>query len=134
MAIVKAHFTRKRPEIKDILRYMIHRQDREGEKQTRTLFSREGELNKEEAYQLIDAQKGSVYFHVVLNFDQKREDKRKDLDLRAITKQTITTLEERLARPIRFFAVEHNDHTELRHIHAIAILKLARGERVGKED
>jgi hypothetical protein len=31
-------------------------------------------------------------------------------------------------------AVEHNDHTELRHIHAIVMVKLGRGERLSKED
>ena len=134
MAIVKAKFTRKRPEIKDILRYIIHRPDRESEKQTRTLFGRDRELSKAEAYALIDAQKGSVYFHVILNFDQKWEDKRRDIDLRAITRQAMATLEERMQRPIRFFGVEHNDHTDKRHIHAIAILKLARGERIGWQD
>jgi hypothetical protein len=134
MAIVKANFTRKRNQIKDILRYIIHRPDREAEKQTRTLFGRDRELTKAEAYALIDALKGSVYFHVILNFDQKREDKRRDIDLRAITRQAMATLEERMQRPIRFFGVEHNDHTDKRHIHAIAILKLGRGERIGRQD
>jgi hypothetical protein len=43
-------------------------------------------------------------------------------------------LEERLQRPIRFLAVEHNDHTPLHHIHAIVLVKLRRGERIGIED
>jgi hypothetical protein len=132
--IIKAKFTRRKSEAKHLLRYITHRPGREKENLTRTLFGYEGELTKEEAYELIDSQKGMTYFHVILNFDQKREDNRRDLDLRDITRQTMAALEERLDRTIRFFAVEHNDHTELRHIHAIAILKLARGERVVKED
>ena len=46
----------------------------------------------------------------------------------------MAALEERLQRPIRFLAVEHNDHTDLRHIHAIMRVKLRRGERIGIED
>src|SRR5262249_33969149 len=53
---------------------------------------------------------------------------------RDITKRTIRALEERLQRTIGFIAVEHNDHTALRHVHAICMVKLARGERLGRED
>jgi len=134
MAIVKANFTRSRSKIKAALRYIIHRPGRAGERLTRVLFGQNGEMSKEEAYHLIDAQKGMTYFHLKLNFHPQREDRRRDLNLRDITKQTIATLEERLHRTIRFLAVEHNDHTKLRHIHAIVLVKLARGERVGKEE
>jgi len=54
--------------------------------------------------------------------------------LRDITRQSIAALEERLQRTIRFLAVEHNDHTPLRHIHAIVLVKLRRGERIGVGD
>jgi hypothetical protein len=134
MAIVKSNFTRSRNKIKATLRYITHRPGRAGEKMTRTLFGFDGEMSKQEAYQMIDAQKGVTYFRVVFNFDAKREDTRKDLNLRDITKQAILALEERLQRTIRFLAVEHNDHSPLRHIHAIVMMKLARGERVLKED
>ena len=60
---------------------------------------------------MIDAQKGMTYFHIELNFDPKREDKNRDLDLRAITKQTIRALEDRLQRQIGFIAAEHTDHS-----------------------
>jgi hypothetical protein len=134
MAIVKASFTRSRAKIKATLRYIVHRPGREGERLTRTLFDWRGEPTKAEAYQRIDADKGMTFFHLKINFHPKREDTRKDLDLRAITRQTMATLEERLNRQIRFLAVEHNDHTELRHIHAIVMIKLRRGERIGRED
>jgi hypothetical protein len=134
MAIVRANYTRNRAKIKATLRYIIHRPGREGEKLTRILFGHDGALSKEGAYQLIDAQKGLTYFHLKMNFHPTREDTRKDLNLREITRQTIATLEKRFQRIIRFLAVEHNDHTQLRHIHAIVILKLARGERIGWVD
>jgi hypothetical protein len=62
-----------------------------------------------------------TYFHLKLNFHPKREDRRKDLNLREITTQTMVALEEQLQRTIRFLAVEHNDHSPLRHIHAIVL-------------
>jgi hypothetical protein len=134
MAIIKASYTRSRAKIKATLRYIIHRPGRDGERLTRTLFGWGGEPTKEDGYQRIDADKGMTYFHLKMNFHPKREDTRKDLDLRAITRQTVATLEERFNRQIHFLAVEHNDHTQLRHIHAIVMIKLGRGERIGRED
>jgi hypothetical protein len=135
MAIVRAHYTRSRSKIKATLRYIIHRPGREGERLTRELFGTfEEAISKTDAYQLIDAERGMTYFHLKLNFHPTREDSRKDLDLRDITRQSIAALEERLQRPIRFLAVDHNDHTDLRHVHAILLVKLGRGERIGKED
>jgi hypothetical protein len=133
MAIVKAHFTRSQGEIQDILRYIIHRPGRAGERVPRLLFDFAGDRSIEEAYRLIAAQKGMTYFHVILNFHPTREDTRQDLNLPEITRQTFATLEERLSRRIRFLAVEHH-HTDKRHIHAVAMVKLARGERIGIAD
>jgi hypothetical protein len=91
-------------------------------------------ISKEDAYRLIDAQRGMTFFHVKLNFHPTREDRRKDLNLQDITRQSIVALEKRLQRPIRFLAVEHNDHTALRHIHALVLVKLSRGERIGRDN
>ena len=115
---------------------MAHRPGREGERITRDLFGHDGERRKAEAYQMIDAQRGMTYFRAVFNFDPKREDSRRDLNLRAITRQTIRALEDRLQRQIAFIAVEHNDHgkNSLRHIHAILPIKLAKGERLTSAD
>ena len=134
MAIVKASFTRSRAKIKATLRYIIHRPGGKGRNSPVCYSDMTEEMSKEDAYQLIDAQKGMTYFHLKLNFHPKREDRRKDLNLQDITKQTIATLEKRLQRPIRFLAVEHNDHSPLRHIHAIVLVKLNRGERVTWQD
>jgi hypothetical protein len=117
-----------------MLRYITHRPEREGERITRLLFGHDGERSKLDAYQMIDAQKSMTYFHIKLNFHPKREDTRRDLDLGSITTQTIRALEERLQRRIGFIAAEHTDHSPLRHIHAIAMIKLKRGERLTRED
>jgi hypothetical protein len=135
MAIVKPSFTRSRDKIKRTLYYIVHRAGREGEKLSRELFGHNAEsIRKEDAYRLFDASRGMTYFHLKINFHAKQEDSRKDLNLRDITRQTISALEERLQRTIPFLAVEHNDHTALRHVHAILLVKLRRGERIGVED
>src|SRR5687768_10462873 len=135
MAIVRAHYTRSRSKIKATLRYIIHRPGKEGERLTRELFGNfEEAISKDDAYRLIDAQRGMTFFHVKLNFHPTREDRRKDLNLRDITRQSMIALEKRLQRTIRFLAVEHNDHTQLRHIHALVLVKLSRGERIGRDD
>ena len=135
MAIVKAYFTRSSAKIKKTLNYIVHRPGREGEKLSRELFGNTAEsIHKDDAYRLFDAGGGMTYFHLKVNFHPKQEDTRKDLNLRDITRQSIAVLEERLQRTIRFLAVEHNDHTDLRHIHAIVLVKLRRGERIGRED
>jgi hypothetical protein len=135
MAIVKAYFTRSSEKIMKTLNYIVHRPGREGEKLNRELFrDLEESIRKEDAYGRIAAGQGMTFFHLKLNFHPERENRRKDLNLRDITRQLIVALEERLQRPIRFLAVEHNDHTPLRHIHAIVLVKLNRGERIGIED
>ena len=135
MAIVKVSYTRSRGAIKANLRYNMHRPNKANERMSRVLFGHDGELSKDEAYQLIDAQKGMTYFRVILNFDPKREDTKRDLDLQSITRRAILTLEDRLQRTVNFIGVEHNaDHTELRHVHAIALVKLKYKEKLTVSD
>jgi hypothetical protein len=135
MAIVKASFTRSSESIKKILHYIVHRPGREGEELNRELFGHtEESIRKEDAYRRFDAGGGMTFFHLKINFHPKREDTRKDLNLRDITRRSIVALEKRLDRQIRFLTVEHNDHTPLRHIHAIILVKLRRGERIGIEE
>jgi len=130
-----AQIMAKSQKIKKTLGYIIHRPGREGEKLTRELFEDlEESIRKEDAYRRLVAGQGMTFFHLKINFHPEREDTRKDLNLRDITRQSIMALEERLQRPIRFLAVEHNDHTPLRHVHAIILVKLRRGERIGVED
>ena len=135
MAIVKAYFTRSSEKIKKTLNYIVHRPGREGEKLNREIFGHtEESIRKEDAYRRLTAGAGMTFFHLKFNFHSEQEDTRKDLNLRDITRQSIAALEERLQRTIRFLAVEHNDHTDLRHIHAIILVNLRRGERIGIED
>lgn len=135
MAIIKGNYTKSRAKIKATIRYITHRPGREGERATRALFSVDGEIDRRRAYQMIDqAERGTAFFRIVISPDPKREDKRRDLHLKTITRQTILRLGQRLNRKLAFIAAEHNDHTEVRHVHAIVLVKLGRGERLGIKD
>lgn len=135
MAIVKGSYTRSRPGIKAHLRYITHRPNQTGERASRVLFGQEGVIDKQQAYQLIDsAPRGTVFFRLVISPDPKREDKRRDLDLQTITRKTMLTLEKHLQRRIQFIAAEHNDHSPNRHVHAIVMVRLAKGERLNSSD
>jgi ribosomal protein S27E len=135
MAIVKGSYTRSRPAIKAHLRYITHRPNQTGERASRVLFGQEGIIDKQQAYQMIDtAAAGTVFFRLVISPDPKREDIRRDLDLQTITRKTMLALEKHLQRRIQFIAAEHNDHSTNRHIHAIVMVRLAKGERLSSSD
>src|SRR5919109_3681139 len=123
MAIVKVSYTRSRGAIKANLRYNMHRPGKDREKTTRQLFGWDGDLTKEEAYRMIDeAEKGTIGFRFILNFDPKKENAKKDLDLRDLTTQFMLKLRElKNNQAFEYFAVEHNDHTDLPHIHAVVL-------------
>jgi hypothetical protein len=135
MAVVKGNYTKSKAKIKATLHYITHRPTLTGKRTTRALFGLDGVIDKQQAYQMIDeAQRGTAFFRLSISPDPKREDKRRDLDLKTVTRKTILTLEKRLQRKVKFIAVEHNDHSGIRHIHAIVMVKLSRGERLGADD
>ncbi len=123
MAIFKAGFTRQAGEAKQTLRYNQNRPGRDGEKITRTLWSWGGKIERTEAYQMFDeAERGSYFYRIILNFDPVKEDTFKDMYLRTVTEKTMRGLEARLGREFQFVAATHNDHSPLRHVHVIALL------------
>ncbi len=131
MAIVKANYTKSNVNIKASVRYIQHRAGKDGQKITRTLFGIDGELEREEAYTMIDeAKKGTRFFRFVISPDSKNEDQGKDLQLWEITTKTMLGLEERLKQTIQFVAAVHNDHAPHRHVHVIALIpgKLTRDD------
>jgi hypothetical protein len=135
MAIVKANYTRSKAKIKATLRYITHRPTLTGERTTRALFGEAGLIEKIQAYQMIDSvPAGTVFFRITISPDPKREDRQRDLDLRTITRQTMLRLGELRQSQIQFIAVEHNDHTDIRHIHVIALIRLRGRERISAKD
>ena len=124
MAIVKATYTKSKAGAKAAIRYIQHRPGRDGEKATRELFGSDGVLDRQEAYRMIDAaEKGSVFFRIVISPDPQTEDTARDLLLGEVTAQTMLTLEERLPTAISYVAVEHDDHALHRHVHVLACVK-----------
>jgi hypothetical protein len=97
MAIVKATYTRSRVGAKASIRYSEHRPGRDGDKITRTLFGIDGLMGRDQAYRLIDeAPKGSIFYRFVVSPDPKKEDMRRDLQLREVTEKTMQSLRELL--------------------------------------
>jgi hypothetical protein len=131
MAIVKATYTKQKAGAKASLRYIAHRPGKDGAKITRTLFGSDGVMSKRQAYRMIDeAEKGTVFFRIVISPDPAQEDTQKDLHLWEITEQTMLRLEERLHKQVQFVATEHNDHAPHRHVHVLALV----AGRVNKQD
>src|SRR5687768_12053583 len=130
MAIVKVKYTRDPIKIKEHLRYIVHRPGKDREKMTRELFDAYDRSDKAQAYDLIDATKRPLFFKIILNFDAKKEDTYKDLDLQHLTRQTLSQMQRLIGRDVPFVATIHDDHTPLRHIHAIGMVQ----GRIAKED
>jgi len=123
MAIVKATYTKSSTGAKASIRYIEHRPGKDGEKITRTLFGSDGAMGRYQANQMIDeAEKGSIFFRIVISPDPTREDAVKDLRLREVTEKTMQTLEERVHKQISWVAAEHNDHAPHRHVHIVAVV------------
>jgi hypothetical protein len=124
MAIVKATYTKSRGAAKAAIRYIEHRPGREGEKVKRELYGGNGSMERGEAYRMIDdAEKGSVFFRIVISPDPEREDTYKDLSLAEITSQTMRQMKDQLTKAVPYVAVEHNDHAPHRHVHVLACVK-----------
>jgi len=108
------------------IRYMMHRRDQEAETITRRLYARYGISDKHAVYRAIDnAPEGTTFYRLVLNFDPRREDTFKDLNLRRITENTMKVLQRRFThQKVQWFAVLHEKQqgTDLRHVHILALL------------
>lgn len=110
-------------QIKAALRYNAHRPTLEGKKGARQLFGWDGELNKNQAYEMIDgAQQGTRYWRFKISPDPKTENPDKKIDLWDVTRKIMGELQERKGK-VEFIAVVHDDHSPIDHIHAIVIFK-----------
>src|SRR6266567_7732645 len=131
MAIVKANYTRQGSVAKASVRYIENRPGQDGARVVRTLFNADGKVGRADVYTMIDqADNNSYFFRLVISPDPQREDTDKNLSLREITERTIQSLEDRFQCPLQWVAAVHADHTDTRHIHAIAIVP----ERLNVQD
>jgi hypothetical protein len=127
MAVVKANYVKKvkteKNRAKATVRYIQHRPGKDNEKTTRTLFGRHGVMERTDAYQMIDnAKKSDILFRFVINPDPSIEDQQKDLNMRQITESVMLKIEEITGKTVLWTAALHADHTDKRHIHALAIV------------
>ena len=128
MAVVTANFVKRgkvgNAKVKATIRYIQHRPGKDHTRLTRTLFGSDGPMQRLEAYQFIDeAPKGTVFFRIVVSPDPEQEDRHRDLDMRQIAQMTMQTIEARVRTPVIWAAVVHDDHTDKRHIHALAAVQ-----------
>jgi hypothetical protein len=127
MAIFKANYVKRgkgeRGRAKASVRYIQHRRGKDGQTITRTLFGSDGEMDRQDAYRMIDeAPKGSLFYRFVLSPDPKREDRSHDLDMRDIAMQTMQALAERLGESVLWVGAIHADHAPHLHAHLIAVV------------
>src|SRR2546430_13562590 len=123
MAIVKARYTTKPLAAKATLRYITHRPDRAGQRQSRQLFDSLGSTGRRQGYGLLDQAKPlDRLYHLVISPDPATEDRRRDLHLRLLTEETLRSLSQHTGQVIRWVGVVHADHAPHRHIHVVAIV------------
>jgi hypothetical protein len=111
---------------KDTIRYIQHRTGKDKERMMRPLFTSDGPMTRQDAYQFIDeAPKGTKFFTIIISPDPATEDTHKDLDMRALTITTMQIVEEivraqGITTPVIWVAAVHDDHTDKNHVHALA--------------
>jgi hypothetical protein len=128
MAVVVLNFIPKgktaKAQAKETLGYNGTRPGKDEEEIDRTLFGHGGEYTSEQALQMIDEAPPNTYFwRIIVSPDPNSENKDKNLDLWLLTTQLVAWLEGRLNREIPFIGAEHDDHTNIPHIHAIALIQ-----------
>src|SRR5512132_776485 len=128
MAVVKAKFVKRgkgeKNRAKAHARYIQHRPGKDGEKIIRTLFGRDGAMERSDAYRMID-DKGSsdILFKFIISPDPDKEDQSQDLNMREITGMVMFKIEQILDKTVLWTAAIHADHTDKRHVHALPLFR-----------
>jgi ribosomal protein L37AE/L43A len=87
-------------------------------------------MEKIQAYRMIDEAERKMseggkrnirYYRTVISHDPKREDPERDVNLWEMTRKAVVRLEKRF-KDVQFVAAEHNDHTDIRHVHILALI------------
>jgi hypothetical protein len=106
------------------VKYIQNRKGKDGQTVHRTLFGIDGAMERLDAYRMIDeAGEGSRFFRIKISPDPVKEDTNRDLSLWEITKQTIECAERELRKEVSWIAAVHDDHTPIRHVHVLAMVK-----------
>jgi hypothetical protein len=113
-----------RADAKETIRYIQHRPGKDKEKLSRPLFGLDGVMDRHQAYRMIDeAPKGRYFYRMIINPDPAKEDTDRDLPMRELIEATMETLAARREMHIPWVAAVHDDHSDKRHIHALAVVK-----------
>lgn len=111
---------------KENIKYFENRPGKEGVRRPRTLFGAHGHMTRQQGYDMVnDAPYGSTFFRVKISPDPEKEDTHDDLFMREIVKATLD-IEERIGTPLAWIAAIHDDHTNIRHMHVLAVTKARR--------
>jgi len=127
---------RRRPAKQQALETLVYNGCRPGKDQEelqREYFGHGGKLTPEQAMQMIrEASSNTLFWRLILNPDPALEDPNRDLDLKDLTLEMVRWLERRIGREgqIPFVAAEHDDHTDLRHVHALLLIERRGFERL----
>src|SRR5215213_1033668 len=85
------------------VRYIMHRPDREGERDYRTLIGADGPMEKYHGYNMIDeSPRNTVFIRLAISPAPKTEDINKDLDLWLFTQNAMAHLKEHVGKDIQF--------------------------------
>jgi hypothetical protein len=128
VAVVRVNYVKKgkheRSTAKANIKYIENRRGKDGAKIQRQLFGALGQMSRQQAYEMINqAEEGSTFFRVKISPDPGKEDTRRDLLLREITQKTMD-IEQRIGKPVSWVAAVHDDHTNIRHVHVLAVAKV----------
>src|SRR5512132_3458610 len=127
MAVLKAKFVKRgagdKQRAKASVRYIQHRPGKDGEKIIRKLFGRDGAIERSDAYRMIDDKgRADTLFKFIISPDPDKEDQSQDLNMREITGMVMLKIEEILDKTVLWAAAVHADHTDKRHVHALAVV------------
>jgi hypothetical protein len=128
MAVVIAQYFKQNQQPKaaarENVKYIQFRKGKDREDIMRPLFGSDGPMTRLEGYQFIaDAPKGTKFYTIIISPDPAKEDQSRDLDMEQIAYTTMQTVEERAKTPVQWVAAVHQEHSDVRHIHALAAVK-----------
>lgn len=108
------------------LNYIATRSGKHGQEMNRILFGAEFTYTKEEAEQYISSLRMKPWrlWHVLWSpAPTLEENKKKDLDLWALARETMKYLRKHIDPNVEFIVAEHNDHTDIPHVQGLVFFQ-----------
>jgi hypothetical protein len=102
--------------------YISHRAGRGGQPTHRQLWGEDGQVSHDQALSIVDnAKAGSWFYRLSIDPSPATEDVHRDLHLKTLTSKTLTQIQLQMATDVPWLASIHDDHTDKRHVHVLAI-------------